>query len=42
VVLKPAGTYEIFWYEENLPSEVYFYQIKAREFIQTKKMVLMK
>jgi hypothetical protein len=39
---KPLGTYEITWYAENLPSGVYFYQLKAREFIQTKKMILIK
>jgi photosystem II stability/assembly factor-like uncharacterized protein len=39
---KPAGTYEIIWYAEGLPSGVYFYQLKAGDFIQTKKMVLMK
>ena len=39
---KPVGTYEITWYAENLPSEVYFYQLQAGDFIQTKKMVLMK
>ena len=39
---KPAGTYEITWYAENFPSGVYFYQLKAGDFIQTKKMVLMK
>ncbi len=26
---KPAGTYEITWYAEQLPSGVYFYQIKS-------------
>jgi len=39
---KPAGTYEITWFVENLPSGVYFYQLKAGEFIQTKKMVLLR
>ena len=39
---KPVGTYEISWYAERLPSGVYFYQLKAGDFIQTKKMVLMK
>ena len=39
---KPVGTYEITWYAEGLPSGVYFYQIKAGSFVETKKMVLMK
>ena len=39
---KPAGTYEITWFVENFPSGVYFYQVKADSFIETKKMVLMK
>ncbi len=39
---KPVGTYEIIWDAENLPSGVYFYQLKAEEFIQTKKMILIK
>jgi CubicO group peptidase (beta-lactamase class C family) len=39
---KPIGTYEVNWNAANLPSGVYFYQIKARSFVQTKKMVLMK
>jgi predicted GH43/DUF377 family glycosyl hydrolase len=39
---KPTGTYEINWYAEQLPSGVYFYQLKAGNLIQTKKMVLLK
>ncbi|MCW8803295.1 MAG: T9SS type A sorting domain-containing protein [Ignavibacteriaceae bacterium] len=39
---KSVGTYEITWYAENLPSGVYFYQLKAGSFIETKKMVLLK
>jgi hypothetical protein len=39
---KPIGTYETTWNAEGLPSRVYFYQLKAGDFIQTKKMVLMK
>ena len=39
---KPAGAYEITWDAANLPSGVYFYQIKAREFTGTKKMILLK
>ncbi|MBK9099544.1 MAG: T9SS type A sorting domain-containing protein [bacterium] len=39
---KPAGTYEITWYAENLSSGVYFYQLKASNYIETKKMLLLK
>jgi outer membrane protein assembly factor BamB len=39
---KSLGTYEITWYAENLPSGVYFYRLQAGNFIETKKMVLMK
>ena len=39
---KPVGTYELKWDAANLPSGVYFYQLKAGEFIQTKKMLLLK
>ncbi len=39
---KPVGTYEITWYAEQLPSGVYFYQIRAGDFVETKKMLLLK
>ncbi len=39
---KPAGTYEITWYTASLPSGVYFYRLRAGEYISTKKMILMK
>jgi hypothetical protein len=39
---KPAGTHEVTWYAENLPGGVYFYQLKAENFIQTRKMLLLK
>jgi hypothetical protein len=39
---KPLGTYELTWDAAILPNGVYFYQLKAGDFIQTKKMVLMK
>ncbi len=46
---KEAGIYEITWYVKNLPSGVYFYQLKAvpgagqaGEFVRIKKMMLMK
>jgi hypothetical protein len=39
---KSAGTYELTWNATRLPSGVYFYQLKAGSFVETKKMVLMK
>ena len=39
---KPAGTYEANFSSKNLPSGTYFYKIKAGEFVQTKKMVLLR
>lgn len=39
---KQAGSYELSWYAENLPTGVYFYQLKVGNFVETKKMVLMK
>ena len=47
---KPAGTYELTWNASNLPSGVYFSQLKAvdpstssgQSFVQIKKMLLLK
>jgi len=39
---KSIGTYEINWNAENLPSGVYFYQLKAGNYVETKKMILMR
>ena len=39
---KPAGTYEFTWNAVSLPSGVYFYQLKAGEYTNTKKMILLK
>ncbi len=43
---KPAGTYEVEFNPESSirhpASGIYFYQLKAREFTQTKKMILIK
>ena len=39
---KPTGTYELTWNAASLPSGVYFYQLKAGNFIETKKMLLLK
>jgi len=39
---KPAGTYQVNVYVPNLPSGVYFYRIQARDFVKTKKFVLLR
>jgi len=39
---KPAGSYEVEFDAGKLPSGVYFYQLKAGEYVQTKKMLLLK
>jgi hypothetical protein len=37
-----AGTFPATWDASGLPSGVYFYRLTAGEYVQTKKMVLMK
>jgi len=39
---KPSGIYEVEWNAAGLPSGVYFYQLRADGFVETKKMILMK
>ena len=39
---KPAGEYEVEFNAADLPSGIYFYQLKAGEFSKTKKMILLK
>ena len=39
-VEKPAGSYEVSFNASELTSGVYFYKIKAGNFIETKKMIL--
>jgi hypothetical protein len=39
---KPAGMYNVHFSRNNLSSGVYFYQLKAGEFVEAKKMILIK
>ena len=39
---KPAGEYEVEFDASRLSSGIYFYQLTAGEFVQTRKMILMK
>jgi hypothetical protein len=45
--VRDAGNYNVFWNGRDangrlLPSGVYFYRIQAGDFVQTRKMVLVK
>jgi len=39
---KPAGEYEVEWNSSDFPSSIYFYQLHTGNFIETKKMILLK
>ncbi len=39
---RPAGNYEVEFSGNDLPSGIYFYQLKTGSLIQTKKMILLK
>jgi hypothetical protein len=39
---KSTGNYELTWNAANLPSGIYFYQLRAGDYIKTKKMILLK
>ena len=39
---KPAGEYEINFIADNLPSGIYFYQLKSGNYSETKSMILLK
>ena len=39
---RPAGTYELNWNANNISSGVYFYTLQAGDFVETKKMILLK
>lgn len=40
--MRPAGVYTVRWDASSLPSGVYFYRLRAGDFVQTKKLVLAK
>ena len=40
--LKPAGNYNVEFDGSNLSSGVYYYQLRAGEFIESRKMLLLK
>jgi len=39
---KPAGSYEVEWNASDLPSGIYYYQLRTSVFVETKKMILIK
>lgn len=39
---KSAGDYELTWQAQGVASGIYFYQLKAGDFISTRKMILLK
>jgi hypothetical protein len=39
---KPAGSYEVEWSATGLPSGIYFYRLQAGDFIEMKKMILLR
>ncbi len=39
---KAVGTYELSWNAANLPSGVYFYRLQSGNFMQTRKMILLR
>jgi hypothetical protein len=39
---KPAGSYEVEFLASNLSSGVYYYQLKAGDYAETKKMILLR
>ncbi len=40
--VKEPGTYTVQWDASEVGSGVYFYRIKAEDFVQTRKMILLR
>jgi hypothetical protein len=38
----PAGAHQVVFSPQGLPSGVYFYRLKAGDFVQTKKLLLLR
>ena len=38
----PAGNHQVVWYADKYPSGVYFYKLRAGDYSETKKMMLLK
>ena len=38
----PAGNHQVIWDASNVSSGIYFYRLQAGDFVQTRKMVLLK
>ncbi|MEJ2055262.1 MAG: T9SS type A sorting domain-containing protein, partial [Calditrichaceae bacterium] len=39
---QPAGAYSVKWNAGKFPSGVYFYRLQAGDFVQTRRMLLIK
>jgi photosystem II stability/assembly factor-like uncharacterized protein len=39
---KPAGSYTIMWNANGMPSGVYFYQLRVRDRVDTRRMILLR
>ena len=39
---QQPGSYEVKWDATNVTSGIYFYQLKTKDYVDTKKMILIK
>ena len=39
---QPAGTYQVWFEASGLPSGIYFYRLEAGDYVETKRMVVLK